>query len=63
MIASGLAALANATGNTTLLDQAEITLDATMSYLTQNGTLKELCDDVTSGGASCDADEVHFLFC
>jgi hypothetical protein len=42
VIASGLASLYVATGstNTELLTQAEITLDATITYLTQNNILK-----------------------
>ena len=59
VIASGLAALSAATGNTTLLDQAEITLDATIQDLTQDDILKESCDDVVSGGSTCDLDQVR----
>ena len=51
VIASGLAALYSATKNTTLLDQAEITLDATISLLTDDDILKESCDDALSGGS------------
>ena len=58
MIASGLAALSKATGNVTLLDQAEITLDATINFLTEDNILKENCDTVMSGGPICDADQV-----
>ncbi|KIK67462.1 glycoside hydrolase family 76 protein [Collybiopsis luxurians FD-317 M1] len=60
VIASGLAALYAATGNTTLLDQAEITLDATIAHLTQNDILKESCDNAASGGSVCDADQQLF---
>ncbi|KAF5393537.1 hypothetical protein D9757_000557 [Collybiopsis confluens] len=60
VIASGLAALYSATGNTTLLDQAEITLDATIAHLTQNDILKESCDNAASGGSVCDADQQLF---
>jgi len=60
VVASGLAALAKATKNTTLLDQAEITLDATISFLTQDNILKEPCDNVVSGGSACNADEQIF---
>lgn len=59
VIASGLGALAVATGNTALLDQAEITLDATIQSLTTNDILKESCDDALSGGSVCDADQVR----
>ncbi|KAF9554284.1 glycoside hydrolase family 76 protein [Agrocybe pediades] len=61
VIASGLAALFVATGNQTLLDQAEITLDATMAHLTA-GTdiLKESCDDAQSGGPVCNQDQQIF---
>jgi hypothetical protein len=31
--------------DTSLLDQADITLDATIAYLTVNDILKESCDD------------------
>jgi predicted alpha-1,6-mannanase (GH76 family) len=60
VIASGLASLYVATGstNTALLTQAEITLDATIAHLTQNGILKESCDSATS--ASCDNDQLIF---
>ncbi|KIM78166.1 glycoside hydrolase family 76 protein [Piloderma croceum F 1598] len=60
VIASGLAALSRTTSNTTLLDQAEITLDATINFLTQDNILKESCDDVVSDGSTCDADEQIF---
>ncbi|KAJ3989131.1 glycoside hydrolase family 76 protein [Lentinula detonsa] len=60
VIASGLAALYAATQNTTLLDQAEITLDATISLLTEDDILKESCDDALSGGSVCDADQQLF---
>lgn len=58
VIASGLAALYAATGDSSLLDQAEITLDATISLLTSDDILKESCDDAASGGSVCDADQV-----
>jgi hypothetical protein len=60
VIASGLAALFKATGNTTLLDQAEITLDATVSHLTQNNILKENCDNVVPRTSTCNTDQVRF---
>jgi len=60
VVASGLAALSAATGNTTLLDQAEITLDATITSLTENGILKEGCDNVAPGGSTCNADQQIF---
>lgn len=44
VVASGLAALYAATGNTSLLDQAEVSLDATISSLTGDGILRESCD-------------------
>jgi hypothetical protein len=62
VIASGLAALSKATGNVTLLDQAEITLDATIDILTEDDILKEICDTVISGGPVCDADQVCFYY-
>ena len=60
VVASGLAALSAANGNTSLLDQAEITLDATISRLTVNGILKESCDDVAVNTAQCDHDQQSF---
>ena len=60
MIASGLAALAAATGDSSLYDQAEITLDAAISLLTVNDIFKESCDDAAAGGAQCNHDQVSF---
>ncbi|KAJ7462290.1 glycoside hydrolase family 76 protein [Mycena galericulata] len=60
VIASGLSALAAVTGNTALLTQAEITLDATINLLTSNDILKESCDDAAAGGSVCDADQQIF---
>ncbi|KAF8893379.1 glycoside hydrolase family 76 protein [Infundibulicybe gibba] len=60
VIASGLAALSVANGDKTLLDQAEITLDATIAHLTTINILRESCDDVASGGAVCDQDQQIF---
>ncbi|KAE9411555.1 glycoside hydrolase family 76 protein [Gymnopus androsaceus JB14] len=62
VIASGLAALyaAGGSSNTTLLNQAEITLDATISLLTEDDILKESCDDAAAGGTTCDSDQQIF---
>ncbi|KAJ7213137.1 glycoside hydrolase family 76 protein [Mycena pura] len=61
VIASGLAALGVATGNRTLFDQAEITLDGTIKRLTVNNVLKESCDDAfPNGAAACDIDQQTF---
>ena len=60
VIASGLAALYKITGNSTLLDEAEITLDATISQMTENNILKESCDNVAPGSAACDPDQHYF---
>ncbi|KAJ6577077.1 glycoside hydrolase [Mycena sp. CBHHK59/15] len=60
VIASGLAALYVVTGDVSLLDEAEITLDATISLLTTNGILRESCDDAASGGTTCDSDQQIF---
>ncbi|KAG9024232.1 hydrolase 76 protein [Tulasnella sp. JGI-2019a] len=60
VIASGLAALSVVTGDKSLLDIAEVTLDATISYMTQGGILKESCDDAAAGGAQCDHDQQIF---
>ncbi|EIN11861.1 Six-hairpin glycosidase [Punctularia strigosozonata HHB-11173 SS5] len=54
VIASGLGYLGAITGNSTLFSQAELTLDATISKLTENGVLKEACDSPTS--SSCGGD-------
>ncbi|KAF8893377.1 hypothetical protein BD779DRAFT_1467740 [Infundibulicybe gibba] len=60
VIASGLAALSVANGDKTLLDQAEITLDATIAHLTTINILRESCDNVASGGAVCNQDQQIF---
>ncbi|KDR66517.1 hypothetical protein GALMADRAFT_80600 [Galerina marginata CBS 339.88] len=60
VIASGLAALSAATGDKSYLTQAEITLDATISQLTNNFILKESCDDAASGGPVCNQDQQIF---
>ncbi|KAJ6626960.1 Six-hairpin glycosidase-like protein [Mycena sp. CBHHK59/15] len=59
VIASGLAALYAVTGDKSLLDEAEITLDATIKYLTSNNILKESCDDPVKGGATCNNDQYY----
>ena len=58
VIASGLAQLYIATGNASLLDEAELTLDATIAHKTQNGILKESCDDVAH--STCNQDQAMF---
>lgn len=60
VVASGLANLYAATGNSALLTAAEVTLDATISLLTTNDILKESCDDAASGGAVCNNDQTSF---
>jgi len=60
VIASGLAALYAINGDSTLLDQAEITLDATIANLATNNILKESCDDANGGGAQCNNDQASF---
>ncbi|KAG1752919.1 glycoside hydrolase family 76 protein [Suillus lakei] len=63
VVASGLAALYAATGNTSLLDQAEVSLDATIKFhgsLTDNGILRESCDFAVSNGKTCDHDQQIF---
>ncbi|KAK0195134.1 glycoside hydrolase family 76 protein [Armillaria mellea] len=57
VVASGLGALWKATGNRTLLKEAEITLDATIKDMTVNGVLKESCDSVIETDAPCDIDQ------
>ncbi|KAJ6519253.1 glycoside hydrolase family 76 protein [Mycena sanguinolenta] len=60
VIASGLGALYAVTRDLTLLDEAEVTLDAAISLMTSGNILKESCDDPVSG--SCDNDQVCRLF-
>jgi len=60
VIASGLANLFAATGDSTLLDEAEITLDATIRNLVTNNILRESCDNAVSGGAVCNQDQQLF---
>lgn len=62
VIASGLGALYVADGgsNKTFLQQAQVSLDATIhSSLTYNNILKESCDNAKSGGSPCDKDQVR----
>ncbi|KAG2132645.1 glycoside hydrolase family 76 protein [Suillus cothurnatus] len=64
VVASGLAALSAATGNTSLLDQAEVSLDATIRYhgsLTGSGILRESCDLAVSNDKACNHDQVLFI--
>ncbi|KAL1704123.1 glycoside hydrolase family 76 protein [Schizophyllum commune] len=58
VVASGLAQLYVATGDASLLDEAELTLDATIAHKTQNGILKESCDDVAH--STCNQDQAMF---
>ncbi|KIK69484.1 glycoside hydrolase family 76 protein [Collybiopsis luxurians FD-317 M1] len=60
VILSGLGSLYAATGNETLISEAEITIDATIKDLTENGILKESCDDVKLEGTPCDTDQQIF---
>ncbi|KAG0704535.1 glycoside hydrolase, partial [Suillus ampliporus] len=63
VVASGLAALYAATNDTSLLDQAEVSLDATMNWtssLTDNGLLRESCDSAASGDKNCNRDQQIF---
>jgi hypothetical protein len=53
-----LANLYAATGDKSLLDEAEITLDAAVKHLSTNNILQESCDDAASGGAVCNQDQV-----
>ncbi|KAJ3786559.1 glycoside hydrolase family 76 protein [Lentinula aff. detonsa] len=61
VVLSGLGALYAATGNETLVSEAEITIDATIRNLTVNGILKESCDDVVLEGTPCDSDQGIWL--
>jgi len=60
VIASGLAGLFAATGDTSLLTQAELTLDATIAHLSTNYILRESCDDAVRGGPVCNQDQQIF---
>lgn len=63
VVASGLAALYAATGNTSLLDQAEISLDATIKFHSSfagNGILRESCDFAVSNDETCNRDQQIF---
>ncbi|EJF62105.1 glycoside hydrolase family 76 protein [Dichomitus squalens] len=59
VIASGLGALYKATGDSSLITQAETTLDATINHLTVNGILKESCDNANPT-STCDNDQAMF---
>ncbi|KAI0773562.1 glycoside hydrolase family 76 protein [Fomes fomentarius] len=59
VIASGLAALSKATGDTSLIAEAEITLDAAIRLKTQNNILKESCDDAVQK-SGCNNDQAMF---
>ncbi|KAG2126318.1 glycoside hydrolase family 76 protein [Suillus clintonianus] len=61
VVASGLAALYAATGDESLLDQAEVSLDATMRSLIDNGILRESCDFAVSNDENCNRDQVLFF--
>ncbi|KAJ7287548.1 glycoside hydrolase family 76 protein [Mycena rebaudengoi] len=60
VIASGLSALAQVTGDKSLLTEAEITLDATIRLMTTNRILRESCDQAASGGPVCNQDQQIF---
>ncbi|RDB16952.1 Mannan endo-1,6-alpha-mannosidase DFG5 [Hypsizygus marmoreus] len=60
VIASGLAALYAATGDASLLTQAEVTLDATIARLSTNFILRESCDNAVKGGPVCNQDQQIF---
>lgn len=57
VVASGLSSIYLATGDSSLLTEAQVSIDATIEYMESNGILKESCDDA-SGAAECDADQV-----
>ncbi|EPQ57053.1 Six-hairpin glycosidase [Gloeophyllum trabeum ATCC 11539] len=58
VVAAGLGALGVANQDTSLFDEAEVSLDATVNHLASGGVLKESCDD--SSGTSCNADQSIF---
>ncbi|KAJ6577079.1 glycoside hydrolase, partial [Mycena sp. CBHHK59/15] len=62
VVISGLAAYYSASTNSTLLDQAEITIDAMFSDsdISTNGILHESCDNPTSYGCGTDANSMVF---
>ncbi|KAH8827644.1 glycoside hydrolase family 76 protein [Flagelloscypha sp. PMI_526] len=57
---TGASALYIATGDSTYLTQAEISLDATISRMTTNSILKESCDNAASGAGTCNTDQQAF---
>ncbi|TFL03058.1 glycoside hydrolase family 76 protein [Pterulicium gracile] len=59
VVASGLSLLYAITGDESYLTEAEISLDATISLKTENGILRESCDDV-AGSTVCDNNQVIF---
>ncbi|KAL0956602.1 hypothetical protein HGRIS_002739 [Hohenbuehelia grisea] len=59
VVASGLGALAAATGDRSLLNEAEISLDATIAHLSTNNILRETCDNA-AGPATCNQDQQIF---
>ncbi|KAJ7785645.1 glycoside hydrolase family 76 protein [Mycena metata] len=60
VIAAGLGALYAVTKDATLLTEAEVTLDAAISFLTSNGILKESCDDPAANTVTCNNDQQSF---
>ena len=59
VVASGLAELYHATGDSSYLTQAEITLDGAIAHKTQNGILKETCDNANPT-STCNNDQAMF---
>lgn len=60
VIASGLGYLGSILNDSTLFDEAEISLDAAIKHLTINGILKESCDNATSPIGQCDHNQQLF---
>ncbi|KAF8987983.1 Six-hairpin glycosidase [Hymenopellis radicata] len=59
VVASGLSAIYSATGDSSYLDAAQVSIDATIARMESNSILKESCDDA-SGASECDADQQLF---
>lgn len=60
VVASGLGYLGSILNDSTLFDEAEISLDAAVKHLTINGILKESCDNATSPIGHCDHNQQLF---
>jgi hypothetical protein len=60
VVSAGLGNLGKILNDTSLFDQAEISLDATIAKMTVNGILKENCDNAASAAGQCNHDQQMF---